>query len=471
MEFYSIAFAAFFAATLTLYFLAPQRLRVPVLLGASVFFYASFVLWYIIPLLALVVADYFAARLMERAQRQMVRHAWLIVSLTLNLTFLASFKYLPGMLGKSAGLLPLGLSFHTFQSMAYMIEVYRGRQAAEKSFLVYALYVLFFPQIAAGPIERPQNLLPQFREEHKFSYANAVSGAQLVAWGLFQKNVVAASLAPLVDTMYRHPGSCSGPVALFGLICFSFQIYSDFSGYSDIAIGSAQMMGFRLSRNFNRPFLSDSMAEYWKRWHISLSTWMRDYIFFPLCGRRPGMPRVCGSIFVVFLANGLWHGARWTYLTSGLLHGSYRVTELLASRAISRRGWSLPASLDRAARIARTLLVFGLMTFAFAFFRGENMRQTLTVLSRVAHGWKGIASHGRPWTDFGNVGAGPLYLLFLVGLICVLQAVQFLQAAGPLRARINAQPFFLRWSFYGVGVVALLVLAPGGTQPFIYFRF
>jgi alginate O-acetyltransferase complex protein AlgI len=230
-------------------------------------------------------------------------------------------------------------------------------------------------------------------------------------------------------------------------------------------------MGFRLSRNFNHPFLSDSMAEYWKRWHISLSTWMRDYIFFPLCGSRPGMPRVCGSIIVVFLANGLWHGARWNYLASGLLHGSYRVTELLGSRAISRRGWSLPAWLDGTTRIARTLLVFALMTFAFAFFRGESMRQTFSVLSRVTQGWQGIASHGRFWTDFASAGVGPHYLLFLAGLIGLMQAVQILQTAGPLRLRISAQPYWLRWSFYCAGVVALIVLSPGGTQPFIYFRF
>ena len=183
------------------------------------------------------------------------------------------------------------------------------------------------------------------------------------------------------------------------------------------------------------------------------------------------MPRVCGSIFVVFLANGLWHGARWNYLVSGFLHGSYRVTELLASRAISRRGWSVPALLDRTAKIARTLLVFGLMTFAFAFFRGENMQQTLRVLSRIGQGWRGIASAGRLWTDFTYAGTGPRYLLFLVGLIGVMQAVQFLRRAGPLRLRISAQPFWLRWSFYCAGVIAIIVLSPGGKQPFIYFQF
>jgi alginate O-acetyltransferase complex protein AlgI len=470
MPFYSLTFAAFLATTVALYFVAPQRLRVPVLLGASIFFYTSFVLWYIFPLLALIAADYFAARFLERAESPKVRKAWLIVSLTLNLTFLASFKYIPDILGKSSGLLPLGLSFHTFQSMAYMIEVYRGRQAAERSFLVYALYVLFFPQIAAGPIERPQNLLPQFREEHRFSYTNAVAGLQLVGWGLFQKNVVAARLAPVVDAVYRHPGKYQGPVVAFAAICFAFQILADFSGYSDIAIGTAQIMGFRLSRNFNHPFLSDSMAEYWKRWHISLSTWMRDYIFFPLCGNRPGMPRICASIFAVFLANGLWHGARWNYLVSGLLHGTYRVSELLASRAISRRGWSLPRFLELPVKIARTLLVFALMTFAFTFFRGESLQQTLLVLSRLAHGWTGLAS-GRFWADLGEAGVWRGYFFALIGMICLVQAVQYMQSAGPIRPRISGQPPWLRWSIYYACAVALVVLAPGVSQPFIYFQF
>jgi alginate O-acetyltransferase complex protein AlgI len=469
MPFYSLTFAAFLAATALLYFLAPARLRVPLLLSASVFFYTSFVLWYIFPLFVLILADYFAAGFLERSERQAVRKGWLIVSLTMNLTFLASFKYIPAALGKPTALLPLGLSFHTFQSMAYMIEVYRGRQAAERSFPVYALYVLFFPQIAAGPIERPQNLLPQFREVHKFSYANAVAGLQLIAWGLFQKNVVAARLAPFVDTVYRHPAANSGPVVAFAAICFSFQILCDFSGYSDIAIGTAQLMGFRLTRNFNRPFQADSMAEYWKRWHISLSTWMRDYVFFPLCGSRPGMPRICGSIVIVFLANGLWHGARWNYMVSGLLHGGYRVTELLGSRAISRRGWSLPSFLDRPLKIARTLLVFALMTFAFVFFRGENLAQSFLVISRFAHGWAGFASRFR--TDFAAAGLSPGHLLALTGLIWLIQAVYFFQAAGPIRPRIAAQPVWLRWSLYCAGTIALFALAPGSTSPFIYFQF
>jgi D-alanyl-lipoteichoic acid acyltransferase DltB (MBOAT superfamily) len=260
-------------------------------------------------------------------------------------------------------------------------------------------------------------------------------------------------------------------VVLAAAICFSFQIFCDFSGYSDIAVGSAQVIGFRLTRNFNRPFQADSMAEYWKRWHISLSNWMRDYIFYPLCGRRPGIPRICASIMLVFLANGLWHGARWNYLISGFLHGSYRVTELVATRAMSRRGWSVPPFLERPARLSRMLLVFTLMTFAFVFFRGQNLPKTLLTISSLFHGWSGMASRGALMAEFAAVGVGPIRMILFVALIGMVQAVQFLQRSVPLRLRISAQPFWLRWSFYYSAGVAFVVLAPVESLPFIYFQF
>src|SRR3984893_12927228 len=208
-----------------------------------------------------------------------------------------------------------------------------------------------------------------------------------MTWGMFQKYVVADRLSGIVDAVYTRDAHFSGPLVAFAAVCFSFQIFCDFSGYSDIALGAAQVLGFRLTRNFNAPFHADSMAEYWKRWHISLSTWMRDYVFFPLCGHRPRMPRICASIVLVFLANGLWHGARWNYLISGLLHGTYRVTELLTGRAMSRRGWVVKPAWERPVKIVRTILVFSLMTFAFIFFRGDNLSQSLGVIGRLFSGW------------------------------------------------------------------------------------
>ena len=470
MSFFSPAFAVFFALTVALYYLCPQRLRVPVLLAASIIFYTSFIPEYLVFIFGLIITDYFAAILVERSSSPSARRAWLLVSLALNFGFMASFKYAPAIIGKPLGEIPLGLSFHTFQSVAYVIEVYRRRQSAERSLLVFAVYVMFFPQLAAGPIERPQALLHQFRELHRFDYANVVSGLQLIGWGLFQKYIMANHFAAVVNPVYLHPSSQPGPVALLAALAFPFQILCDFAGYSDIAIGSAAIFGIRLSRNFNRPFQADSMAEYWKRWHISLSTWMRDYIFFPICGARPGMPRICAAVFATFALNGLWHGARWNYLISGLLHGSYRVTELLAGRAFSRRGWYLPDILATPTRILRTIFVFLLMAFAFMFFRGDSLPNTLQVISRISD-WRSITSLAAFLSSFQALGLGPARLLFLLTLVILVHLVNFAQASGSLRARIATQPLWLRWTVYYAAAMALLGLSPLASQPFIYFQF
>lgn len=471
MSFHSATFALFFALVVSLYYLVPQARRVPVLLAASLLFYLSFAAQNIFVLLGLIVASYCAGLLIERSGSHRIRKTLLVASLVTNLGLMTAFKYGPDVFGKSLAAIPVGLSFHTFQAMAYAIEVYRGRQPAERSFPVFALYIMFFPQIAAGPIERPGDMLPQFREPHPFSYANAVAGLQLMVWGMFQKYVVADHLAKVVNRIYDSTSRLSGPVTAFGAVCFSFQIFCDFAGYSEIALGAAQVLGLRLTRNFNLPFHADSMAEYWKRWHITLSTWMRDYVFFPLCGRRPRMPRICFSIIVVFLANGLWHGARLNYLVSGLLHGTYRVTELLASRAISRAGWSLNTVWRGPVKIARTLLVFSLMTFAFLFFRGQNLTRSLQVVGRLFSGWGTLANPAAMAAGFDLAGLSRTQLLEAAGLILIIEVVQCLRSAGPLRPRIAALPFWWRWSLYYAGAAAVFLFVPRSGASFIYFAF
>jgi D-alanyl-lipoteichoic acid acyltransferase DltB (MBOAT superfamily) len=471
MSFYSWQFAVFFATVVVLYYSAPQRLRVPLLLGSSVLFYVSFIPQYILVLALLILVDYCAGLLIERATSQARRKLWLGLSLASNLGLMFAFKYSQDLTGKSLGPIPVGLSFHTFQAMAYTIEVYRGRQAAERSLWVYALYVLFFPQIASGPIERPQNLLPQFRKPWAFDYANVVSGLQLMIWGIFQKYVVADWLAVVVNAVYRADSPLTGPLAVFGGVCFAFQIFCDFAGYSEIALGAAQVLGFRLTRNFNHPFSSDSMAEYWKRWHISLSNWMRDYVFFPLCGSRPRMWRICGSIIVVFLANGLWHGLRWNYLVSGLLHGMYRVIELLGGRAISRAGWTAPARWSGALKIARIVLVFSLMTLAFQFFRGNSLSHTWGVLSRMTTGWE-QALHPSSWAQAAGAAGLKVSLFVKAALMIVfILAIQAMRVKHPLRPRIAALPARYRWAVYYAAAAAVLLLGSTNSQPFIYFQF
>ena len=471
MSFYSATFALFFVGVVSLYYLAPQIRRVSLLLAASLLFYLSFVGKYVCVVLALIVIDYCAARILDRTRSATARKLWLVFGLAMNLGTMAAFKYSLDLFGKSPGVIPIGLSFHTFQGMAYLIEVHRGRQPAERSMAVFALYILFFPQIAAGPIEPPQNMLPQFRKPHLFDYRNVVGGLQLMLWGIFQKYVIADQLAYVVGSIYPNRG-LSGPVTAFGLVCFSFQMLCDFAGYSEIALGAAQVMGFRLTRNFNAPFHADSMAEYWKRWHISLSTWMRDYVFFPLCGARPRMPRICASIMMTFLANALWHGARWTFVVSGLLHGTYRLSEVLVGRAISRSGWSVGPAWSGAAKAGRTVLVFSLMTFAFLFFRGESLGQSLNVVARLFSGWGALAHPAGVLAEFHQASISTVTLLGTAGLILLMEAVEWLRSASPLRPRIAALPVWWRWSLYYAAAAAVLLLASrNGGQTFIYFRF
>jgi len=277
-------------------------------------------------------------------------------------------------------------------------------------------------------------------------------------------------LAAVVNAVYKHHETLPGPAVAFAAVCFPFQMLCDFGGYSDIAVGAAQVMGFRLTRNFNLPFHADSMAEYWKRWHISLSNWMRDYVFFPLCGARPRIPRICASIMVVFMANGLWHGARWNYLISGLLHGTYRVVELLAGRALSRSGRTLPQAWTGPVRILRTLTVFSLMSFAFLFFRGDSLTQTLSVVRQLFSGWLNLDIQ-RAAVACNLAGLSAETFLRAAALIGLIEVVQLVREAGPLRPRIAAMPAVWRWGLYYATAAAVLFLYPQNVQPFVYFRF
>src|SRR5205085_2655138 len=351
MLFNSLSFLVFFPVTTLLYFLLPQRARWPFLLGCSALFYAAFVPAYLVILLFMVLIDYAAGILIERATGGR-RRGYLVFSLLANIGLLGVFKYFNFLNDNLHALarfldwnypvqnlrivLPIGLSFHTFQSMAYTIEVYRGRQRAERHPGIYALYVMFWPQLVAGPIERPQNLLPQFRQRHTFEADRVFDGLRQMLWGLFKKVVVADRLAALVDSVYAEPRAFGGAWLICATFAFSFQIYCDFSGYSDIAIGAARVLGYRLMTNFDRPYASASVAEFWRRWHISLSTWFRDYLYVPLGGSRVPLARWCLNIAVVFLVSGLWHGASWTFVIWGALHGLYLIGSRITQRARDR---------------------------------------------------------------------------------------------------------------------------------------
>ena len=329
MLFNSFHFLVFFIVVTSLYFALPYKNRWFLLLISSCYFYMAFVPIYILILGFTIVIDYFAGIYIENATGKKKKF-YLIFSLIANIGVLAIFKYynfinanlsfllhgfaLTNPLPYLSILLPIGLSFHTFQAMSYTIEVYRGNQKAERHFGIYSLYVMFYPQLVAGPIERPQNLLHQFRERYDFNYERVTSGLRLMAWGLFKKVVIADRLAIVVDTVYNNPEQHNSLTLIIATIFFAFQIFCDFSGYSDMAIGAARVMGFKLMTNFDKPYQSKSIHEFWKRWHISLSTWFRDYFYISLGGNRVSIPRWYLNLFLVFLVSGLWHGANWTFV-------------------------------------------------------------------------------------------------------------------------------------------------------------
>ena len=475
MLFNSSAFALFFPLVTAAYFLTPPRLRWLTLLAASAFFYMAFIPAYVLILFGMIAVDYVAALLIEGAagrRRQML----LALSLLSNVGLLALFKYydfagrtieqIAQAFGVRAGLpalgwiLPIGLSFHTFQAMAYTIEVYRGRWPAERRLGIYALYVMFYPQLVAGPIERPQNLLPQLHQTASLDTVRVASGLKLMAWGLFKKVVIADRLAVVVNAVYGAPDAYHGPAVVLATVFFAIQIYCDFSGYSDIAIGSAEVMGVRLMTNFRRPYLSRSTREFWTRWHISLSSWFRDYVYIPLGGRGEG-GRWIVNLLITFVISGLWHGANWTFVAWGALNGCYvaigRLTEQPRAQIRKRIGLASRPALEA---VVQTAITFALISIGWVFFRAASIGDAMTLLSRVAD-----------WSAVDPVGLSQRELLLASALVAFLAFVEFLQPTEDIRQWVTASPAWVRWPVYYAVLAVTLALGVFTRSQFIYFQF
>lgn len=479
MLFNSIQFAIFFPVVTALYFLVPHRTRWGLLLAASCAFYMAFIPAYILILLVTILIDYFAAIYIEESTGP-ARRRLLVLSIVSTCLVLFVFKYfnffnqsLEALAQfikwnypvKALGLiLPIGLSFHTFQSLSYVIEVYRGNQKTERHFGIYALYVMFYPQLVAGPIERPQNLLRQLREEHHIDCERIISGLRLMAWGLFKKAVIADRLALYVNEIYGHPRDFSGPVLVLATVAFAYQIYCDFSGYSDIAIGAARVMGFRLMKNFNCPYYAASIAEFWKRWHISLSTWFRDYLYIPLGGNRVPLWRWYVNLLVTFGVSGLWHGANWTFVLWGVLNGFYLVmsiaSEPVRNRVYRRMGLSRGAEGIHVFRIACT---FGLTCFAWVFFRANSLGDAWYIVTHVWHSSNGPL--------LGPGGFSLFDAVVVAVAILVLETVQLLHQRITVQAVLCRLPVFVRWPVYYAFLFFLLVFGVFQRSQFIYFQF
>lgn len=481
MLFNSLDFLVFFPVVVAAYFLLPDRFRWVLLLLASYFFYMYWNPRYAILILLSTIIDFVVAIQMGRAERLSLRRMWLFVSLAGNLGLLFAFKYfgffsanLDRLLETFAMsqrmpaldvLLPVGISFYTFQTLSYTIDVYRGDREATRHFGMFALYVSFFPQLVAGPIERSTRLLPQFFEKHAFDAARVRSGLLLMGWGFFKKLVIADRLSIYVAEVYNGDTEYTGLTILVATYAFTIQIFCDFSGYSDIAIGAARVMGFDLMRNFDRPYYSRSIAEHWRRWHISLSTWMRDYIYIPLGGSRVATGRLHANLMITFIVSGLWHGANWTFIIWGALHGGYIVvsmmTQDLRDRVAGVFGLSAKSKLRHVMQI---LITFHLIVFAFIIFRADNIGHAIDLMRRMASGF--YLWDPAVWVPM----PAPEILSALFGVL-IMEAVHLLQFRMSVSERLFALPLPIRWAAYCGLIFLIITLGAFTSEQFIYFQF
>ncbi len=491
MLFNSIEFFIFFPIVVILYFLTPSNRRWLLLLLASYYFYMSWKAAYAIILVISTLVDYFCSRMMGRFtdEEKGRRKPWLYLSLASNLGILLLFKYynffndsarelalglnVPYAMPAFELLLPMGISFYTFQTMSYSIDVYHGRIKPEKHLGIFALFVTFFPQLVAGPIERAGNLLGQMHQHHAFDYYRIVAGLRRMAWGFFKKIIIADNLALMVNEVYNNPGEFQGFSFILATVFFAFQIYCDFSGYSDIAIGAAKVLGFNLMENFRSPYFAKTISEFWGRWHISLSTWFRDYLYIPLGGNRVVKWRWYYNLFIVFLVSGLWHGASWTFVIWGGLHGVYQVFGILTkdqrNTFVQKIGLADHPQLYKWVQV---LTVFFLVCFSWIFFRANTISDAFYIVSQsfaALGNLSQVYSLDLAHDVFMNQGIK----VFLVSVVAVaiMELVHLIQRNGSVSALLMQRPAWVRWSVYYLAIIAVLLFGQFGNQEFIYFQF
>ncbi len=479
MLFNSFAFLLFFPVVVVLYYTIPRNMRWLLLLVAGFVFYMYYKAAYVLILVALIVVDYLAALALERTKLQHSRKLILLLSIVSNLGILFYFKYYNFSLdifnyfSISNGfhpdlpytdlLLPIGLSFHTFQSLSYTIEVYKGNYPAEKNIGKYALYVLFFPQLVAGPIERPSHLLPQLNCDNKFSYDECVSGLYRMTWGLFKKAVIADNIAIITDPVFAYPSRYSNTEYVICIFFFLFQLYCDFSGYTDMALGAARILGFKLSANFNFPLSATSIKDYWKRWHISLTSWFRDYVYLPLGGNKKGNARRITNIFIVFLLSGLWHGASINFVIWGILNA---IGYLLIDRLIAK----IPAQL----KLLKQVLTLAYLMVTYAFFRAPTFEIATKMLAGIYKLPQEISNAiHKPMLFHTRVFhmISPVQIAYCLGLVASLLTVEKHLKEGTIVRQIKTSGTAFRWALYSAVVIYIYLFGQFGNHNFIYFQF
>ncbi|HTF16839.1 MAG TPA: MBOAT family O-acyltransferase [Chryseolinea sp.] len=480
MLFNSLQFAAFLPVVFVLYWFVTNknlRLQNGMLLAASYYFYACWDYRFLFLLMFSTLLDYYTGHKIAISTARRQRITWLWISIVVNLGFLGVFKYYNFFATSFAAalanfnvtvdpwtlsvILPVGISFYTFHGLSYVIDIYYGRIRDEKDFIDYALFVSFFPLLVAGPIERATHLLPQIKKPRTFEYARAADGLRQILWGLFKKVVIADNCAEYVNSAFGNVADQKGSTLAVAAVLFAFQIYCDFSGYSDIALGTARLFGIELLRNFAYPYFSRDIAEFWRRWHISLSSWFKDYVYKPLGGSKGGTWMKVRNTFIIFLLSGFWHGANWTFIVWGALNAVYFLPLLLGNRNranidIVAQGRLLPGLRD----LFNITLTFTLTVFAWIFFRADSL----------GHAWmiyKGMFS-----ISLVTIPAMPMQIVLLAPFVVSLLLIEWLgrdRSYGIEGLFVN-KPVIVRWGFY-YSLAMVIFLFGGKEQQFIYFQF
>jgi alginate O-acetyltransferase complex protein AlgI len=478
MLFNSINFAFFLPVVFALYWLLRNQRLVfqnGLLLLASYFFYSCWDYRFLFLLLFSTLLDFYSALKIDNAQNVNHKKIWFWLSIIINLGLLAVLKYYNffvssfsealSLLGMQANIdtlniiLPVGISFYTFHGLSYIIDVYKGRIPSEKRFIDYAVFVSFFPLLVAGPIERATHLLPQIKSKRFFDYGNAVSGLRQILWGLFKKIVIADSCAEYANLIFNNPEDYSGSSHVMGAVFFTFQIYGDFSGYSDIALGTARLFGIELLRNFNYPYFSRDIAEFWRRWHISLSSWFKDYLYIPLGGSSGGTWMKVRNTFIIFLVSGFWHGANWTFIFWGLLNALFIMPSIIFKTNrdnldVVAQGKLLPTVKE----LYSICLTFLLTVFAWIFFRSKDISSAFSFISEIFSS-----------SLFSIPQILPFDIILLIVLFMIIEWINR-EEKFSLSNFGFTWPRFVRWSFYVILAFCIFIYS-GKDEKFIYFQF
>lgn len=477
MLFNSFNFALFLPIVFCFYWFVTKSIKSQniLLLLASYFFYACWDWRFLFLLVFSTLLDYVTGIKMEESRTKKMKKLWLILSIGINLGFLGIFKYYNFFAASFAEalsfaglhvntwsltvILPVGISFYTFHGLSYVLDVYNDKIKTERNFVDYSVFVSFFPLLVAGPIERATHLLPQIKQKRFFDYSNAVKGLKQILWGLFKKMVIADQCAGYVNTIFDNHASMGGSTLVLGAVLFAFQIYGDFSGYSDIAIGTARLFGIDLFRNFAYPYFSRNIAEFWRRWHISLSSWFRDYLYIPLGGSKGSMWMKVRNTFIIFIVSGFWHGANWTFIVWGLLNAIFILPSILFQTNRVNLNIVAPGKLFPSVKEGLNIIItFSLTVLAWIFFRSDSLTEAIAFIANIFDR-----------TLFTIPSIRPVYLFMFLALFLV---IEWIGREMPFAIEIFflKKPRLVRWAFYLILIITIINYS-GSEQQFIYFQF